>query len=133
MRPPVSLSSWLRANLFSDPLSSATTLLFLGAILYWLPSLIDWALLSARFAADAQACEALEHTGACWGVVTEKYRFILFGRYPHAEQWRPMLATALLLMTIIASVRVWLAPRALVITWLVVIPVFLVLMGGGYF
>jgi general L-amino acid transport system permease protein len=30
-------------------------------------------------------------------VVAEKYRIILFGRYPFEEQWRPLLATGLLL------------------------------------
>ena len=44
-------------------------------------------------APDADACQAARGTGACWGVVTEKYRFILFGRYPFEEQWRPELAT----------------------------------------
>ena len=31
--------------------------------------------------------------GACWAVIPEKYRFILFGTYPFDEQWRPALAT----------------------------------------
>ena len=32
--------------------------------------------------------------GACWGFVAEKWRLILFGRYPYEQQWRPALATA---------------------------------------
>ena len=88
---------WLRRNLFSDVFSGLTTLVLLAAALRWLPGLIDWMLLQAVFRPDAAACHAVNHGGACWGVVAEKYRVILFGRYPHAEQWRPLLATALLL------------------------------------
>ena len=28
--------------------------------------------------------------GACWAVIAEKYRLILFGRYPYEEHWRPL-------------------------------------------
>jgi general L-amino acid transport system permease protein len=35
--------------------------------------------------------------GACWGVIAEKHRLLLFGRYPFAEQWRALLATGLIL------------------------------------
>jgi general L-amino acid transport system permease protein len=28
--------------------------------------------------------------------VAEKYRLIIFGRYPFEEQWRPLIATLLL-------------------------------------
>ena len=45
---------------------------------------------------DADACQAARGIGACWGVVAEKYRLIIFGRYPYEEQWRPLLATLLL-------------------------------------
>ena len=40
---------------------------------------------------DNAACRALGHAGACWGVIAEKYRLILFGRYPYEEQWRPLV------------------------------------------
>jgi general L-amino acid transport system permease protein len=66
-------------------------------------------------------------------VVAEKYRFILFGRYPHAEQWRPLLATALLLLAIVASGLRLLARGPLLATWALALPAFFLLMGGGYF
>ncbi|MCX7167237.1 MAG: amino acid ABC transporter permease [Rhodocyclales bacterium] len=124
---------WLRRNLFSDAFSGLTTLVLLAAALHWLPGLIDWMLLQAVFKADAAACQAVNHAGACWGVVTEKYRFILFGRYPHAEQWRPLLATGLLLLVIVASGLRLLARRPLLAAWALALPVFFLLMGGGYF
>ena len=128
-----STRNWLRRNLFSDAFSGLTTLVLLAAALYWLPGLIDWMLLQAVFEPDAGACHALNHAGACWGVVAEKYRFILFGRYPHAEQWRPLLATALLLLVIVAGGLRLLARGPLLAAWGLALPAFFVLMGGGYF
>ncbi|MDP1611794.1 MAG: amino acid ABC transporter permease [Sulfuritalea sp.] len=124
---------WLRRNLFSDAFSSLTTLVLLAAALWWLPGAIDWLLLQAVFRPDAAACEAVNHAGACWGVVAEKYRVILFGRYPYAEQWRPLLATALLLLAIVASGLRLLTPRLMLASWAVALPCFFVLMGGGSF
>lgn len=135
MKPPAqgALARWLRQNLFSDPLSSLTTVLLLAAAFYWLPGLIEWAVLKAQFRADAAACDALNRAGACWGVVAEKYRFILFGRYPYAEQWRPLLATGLLLGVIgFGSVQ---ALRGGVLATASVgsLTAFFVLMRGGVF
>jgi general L-amino acid transport system permease protein len=130
---PAKARDWLRHNLFSDPFSATTTLLLLAAALWWLPGLIDWMLLQAVFRADAAACHAANHAGACWGVVAEKYRIILFGRYPYEEQWRPLLATALLLLVIVASGRRLLARRALLTAWALALPAFFILMGGGRF
>ncbi|KAF0163408.1 MAG: proteinral L-amino acid transport system permease protein [Rhodocyclaceae bacterium] len=125
--------AWLRRNLFSDAFSGLTTLLLLGGAVYWLPGLIDWMLLQAVFEPDAAACQTVNHAGACWGVVAEKYRFILFGRYPHAEQWRPLLATALLLAVIFASGMRLLNRKFLLTAWALALPAFFILMGGGSF
>jgi general L-amino acid transport system permease protein len=63
-----------------------------AALLAWLTwHMLDWAVLHAVFRPDAPACQALAHAGACWGVVAEKARPILFGHYPYAAQWRPAL------------------------------------------
>ena len=89
--------NWAKKNLFGTPGSTvATVVLALLAALY-LPGLFGWFILHAVFAPDLEACSAARGTGACWGVVAEKARFILLGRYPFAEQWRPGVAPALLL------------------------------------
>lgn len=123
--------SWLRRNLFSDAWSSLTTLLLAAGALYWLPGLIEWMLLKAVFKPDAAACAAVDHAGACWGVVVEKYRFILFGRYPYAEQWRPLVATVLLLLVIVASGLRLLRRSLSFAAWALALPAFFLLMGGG--
>ncbi|MDO9415313.1 amino acid ABC transporter permease, partial [Pararhizobium sp.] len=41
--------------------------------------------------------------GACWGVIAEKWRPLLFGRYPFEDQWRPAIAVTLLSATTLLS------------------------------
>lgn len=86
----------LRRRFFGDIVNTGLTLLVLAALVLWLPPLVRWALLNARFAPDIAACEALDHRGACWGVVAEKARFILLGRYPANDAWRSILAAGLI-------------------------------------
>lgn len=122
---------WARTNLFADWRSSLATVVMIALVLYWLPGLIDWAVLRAVFAPDADACQKARGIGACWGVVTEKHRLIVFGRYPYEEQWRPEIATALLVgLLMVSCVRLFWKP-SLVILWVAVLAAFFVLMHGG--
>jgi general L-amino acid transport system permease protein len=55
-------------------------------------------------------------------VVAEKYRIIIFGRYPYEDQWRPLLATGLMLAMLIGSCtrafwKSWLLPAWVVSCW----------------
>ncbi|MET4576719.1 amino acid ABC transporter permease [Ottowia thiooxydans] len=121
----------LRAALGASPMSLLATGA-LGVLAAWaLWHLANWALVHAVFVPDAQACEAARGQGACWGVVAEKYRVILFGHYPYAEQWRAALASVLMLALVVASGirqlwRKWLLPA-----WIVGLVSFVALMGGG--
>jgi general L-amino acid transport system permease protein len=124
---------WVRANLLADWQSVLATVIVFGLAVRVLPGLFDWMFVNAVYRPDADACQAARGTGACWGVVSEKYRIIIFGRYPYEEQWRPLLATLLLLGLLVASCvrsfwRPWLAGL-----WLLIIGVFVLLMGGGWF
>jgi general L-amino acid transport system permease protein len=83
------------------------------------------------FAPSAEACQAARGTGACWGVVSEKYRVILLGRYPFEEHWRPVVATSLMLGGLVLScMRAFWKPW-LVLMWIAILAVFFVLMSGG--
>jgi general L-amino acid transport system permease protein len=122
---------WIRRNLFGDPASAVVTLLLFGAFAWWLPGFVDWAALKAVFAPDADRCQAARGIGACWGVITEKHRLIIFGRYPFDQQWRPEIATILLVALLVAScVRAFWKPW-LALLWLAVMAVFFALMLGG--
>ncbi|MEY2661503.1 MAG: hypothetical protein RLZZ123_2675, partial [Pseudomonadota bacterium] len=67
------------------------TLLMTALLVWQLPGWLSWSMLHAVVQPDADACQTARGLGACWGVVSEKYRLILFGRYPFAEQWRPLV------------------------------------------
>jgi len=122
---------WLRENLFANWGSSLATLLILALALIWLPALFDWAALHAIFRADHEACRALDHGGACWGVIAEKFRPILFGRYPYEEQWRPLLVTLALVAMLVASCRYAQYGRRLLLAWAFSLALVVWLMGGG--
>lgn len=133
---PGTLARW-RARLFFSPSASLITLALAAALALLGWKLLDWGVLRAVTAPDLAACKALAHGGACWGFVTEKWRLILFGRYPYADQWRPTLAT-LAVVTMLA-LSAWPAlwsrrgVRMLAIGWIAALIAFFVLMAGGMF
>ena len=122
---------WVRQNLFADWKSALTTILMIGLAAVYLPRLADWAIFQAIMQPNAELCQQARGTGACWGVIAEKYRLIIFGRYPYEEQWRPQLATGLLVGLLMAScVRIFWKPW-LALVWAVVLAAFFALMYGG--
>ena len=94
--------------------------------------LLDWAVLNAVFRPDLQACQQATGQGACWGVVAEKWRVIVFGRYPVPEQWRAatvlVLWSALLFAT---AARVFKSKTAFSL-WALLLPASAVLLHGGF-
>jgi general L-amino acid transport system permease protein len=134
-RPPPARAggalAWARRELFGTAPSALATLAVAAGAAWALPGLWHWLAGGAVFRADYEACRALEYRAACWGFVAEKWRLILFGRYPWAEQWRAGLATAGLLALLAASAvpRTW--RRGLLLAWAVGLAAFLVLLGGG--
>ena len=124
--------AWAQRNLFADWKTTLATLTIGGVLLWYLPQLLNWALFTAMWTPDAEACRA-DSVGACWGVVAEKYRLIIFGRYPFEEQWRPLVATLLMLGLLVAScVRFFWKPW-LAVLWAVVLALFFALMYGDVF
>ena len=63
---------WARHNLWGTPASAVATVLLMLALLWTIPSLVEWSVLRAVFSADADQCQAARDIGACWGVVAEK-------------------------------------------------------------
>jgi general L-amino acid transport system permease protein len=125
--------AWIRRNLFDGWGNSLATLVTVAVLLWLVPPLFGWSVLHAVAAPDNAACRAAHEVGACWGVVAEKGRLILFGRYPYEEQWRPLLACALLIGLLVASCmrmfwKPWLAGL-----WIIVLAACFLLMRGGVF
>ena len=136
MRPPPAMArsrlGLLRKRFFDGPFNTVVTLGLLWALFVTLPRLLDWAVFDAVFhAADSAACRAA--AGACWAVVAEKHRVMLFGTFPYEEQWRGMVVVALILGLFIASAFLRHALRRLVAMWVLGMASVLVLMLGGVF
>ncbi len=136
-QPPVLVAgpvAWVRANLFSSWINTAVTLLLAYLVVRWTLGLVDWAFVNAIWSVpnnQTQACRDLKGVGACWAVVTEKHRFILFGTYPYEEHWRPAVVCLLFvgLYVVSAMRRFWRWELALV--WVGVLTAIGVLMWGG--
>ena len=132
--PALGLVESARRRFFYGPGASLVTIVA-AALLAWLGWLaLDWAVIRAVAQPDYAACK-LPGRGACWGFVAEKWRLIVFGRYPYEEQWRPALATAAVVAMLVASALPagWNrhGARALVVGWIAALAVFFFLMLGG--
>ncbi|ARP88020.1 amino acid ABC transporter permease [Bordetella genomosp. 9] len=123
---------WMRARLFSSPLNILLTVLIAWFLLLAVPALAEWLVIRANFSAStAQECRA--SAGACWAFIREKHRLILFGTYPYDEQWRPLLASVVLVAVVVCSgIRRFWRPK-LAILWIAGLAVVAVLMWGGVF
>ncbi|MVT04008.1 amino acid ABC transporter permease [Enterobacter sp. 10-1] len=123
---------WLRRNLFSNVAQTALTLALLALIFMVGGKLLRWGVTDAVFTGGVEQCRAA--AGACWAVIGEKYRPILFGLYPYEQQWRP----ALCMLIWFVSVGLSLSPacwhsRFLWPLWGVALAAMSCLMSGGAF
>ena len=125
---------WLRANLFSSITSSIITLLLFALIAKMAIGFVQWGILDAIWSVpgnNTAACRAARGIGACWAVIPEKYRFILFGTYPYDQQWRPGLAVLLFIALFVVSSRRFFWRRELILIWAVALSLIALLMWGG--
>jgi general L-amino acid transport system permease protein len=135
-RPPplrqARLLLWLRRNLFSNAGNAIMTALAVWALAVTLPGLIRWAFIDAVWSNhDPKACR--EAAGACWAVIAEKHRVMLFGTFPYDQHWRALLAIGIVLaMTAVSAFRrLW--SYRLFAAWVLATGMVLVLMLGGVF
>ena len=142
LRPTIASTGpvgWLRANLFQSWVSSVVTLVLGYFIVKWIIGIVEWGLIRAHWSVpvgangvpDPGVCRAATD-GACWAIIGEKYRFILFGLYPYEQQWRPAICIALFigLYAVSANRRFW--RKELLGIWIVTLAVIGGLMWGGF-
>ena len=126
--------AWVRNNLFSGWFSGLVSLLLLFLIVKWAMGFIEWGVINAVWSVpnnQTQACRDLRGTGACWAVITEKHRFILFGTYPYEEQWRAFLSILVFIGLFIVSAQRAFWRKELGLVWIGALTVIGVLMWGG--
>ena len=122
--------AWMRSNLFSSVPNTLVTIACAALLVVTVPPLLQWAVVGAVWSsADPALCRASE--GACWALIEQKHRFILFGLYPFEEHWRPLLAVALFIVALAVSCypgfwRPWLAAL-----WACTLGLCALLMWGG--
>jgi general L-amino acid transport system permease protein len=111
--------------------NALVTIVLAALLLKALVAFVDWALVDAVWRPDSKACRAA--SGACWGLIVDKHRFILFGTYPFEEHWRPAVATLLLVaLWVLSALRFMWKPRLIAI-WAGGLALIGVLMWGGIF
>ena len=123
--------AWARHHLFN---SWGNTLLTLGAlylIAIGVKAAVGWTIVNAVWTGGSEACRAAYGEGACWALIGEKHRFILFGTYPYEEQWRPALAVGLFVAAVGLSTWRILWSRALIGAWLALLVVLALVLHGG--
>ena len=133
LAPSASLLTRLRSRFFYSPGAGIVTLVTAAVLGFITARLVGWGVTDAVFAPDYNACRA--SGGACWGFIAEKWRLILFGRYPFEEQWRPAIAvTAIVAMLLVSAwPGLWnrRGARLIALGWVAAFAVFFVLMHGG--
>ena len=133
---PLALAS-LRRSIRRNRTHALVTTVLACASAYAALSFFHWAVLDAVWTlppgTDSSPCRAVAGRGACWAVVGERSRFILFGSYPYDQHWRAALACLMFVALYIASgVRAW-WNLWLVALWIAVPAAAVVLLLGGIF
>ena len=113
--PPVAergAVKWMRANLFDGWLSSVLTVLSLLAIAWAVLAIGPWLMNSVWNAGSLTECrQILEGTsGACWGVIRDRFHQLMLGFYPRHLYWRPILTLLLLFVALGPILYPW-VPR----------------------
>jgi len=117
--------------LFTGRLNTAISLSLIAAFVWLTSELLPWALFNAVFAVDLNACREARGEGACWGVIGEKWRLIIFGRYPFEEAWRPVVASVLMVSACVAiSQRQFWRTSTFLLAGLVLIASVALMIGG---
>lgn len=94
---------WLRENMFSGPLNILLTLLGLSIVWLVVSTIGPWLMHSVWNANGMAECRQIiaerygpDASGACFALIRERWNQFVFGFYPPALYWRPVMAFTLL-------------------------------------
>ncbi len=133
-RPPVSRIGalrWIKLNLFNGVFNSILTIVVLFVLWKAVPPFLQWAFIDSVWFTGPDACKV--NDGACWSIITQNIRFLLFGFYPYELQWRPVgaLVIFIVLLAFTWNRNNWKKPLGY--AWLLGGAAIWVLMSGGVF
>jgi len=109
--PPASVGvpAWIRENLFSSPANGLMTLASLAVVLWFVPGLVQWAVLhsvwNAGSLSECREIIAAAHGegagGACFAVIRERFPQLIYGFYPVDQRWRVNIAAMGLIVALV--------------------------------
>jgi general L-amino acid transport system permease protein len=132
LKPPITSIGpigWVKNNLFNGVLNSTLTLVTLFFLWKTVPPLFRWAFIDSAWYTTGQACR--QAAGACWSIISNNYRFILFGFYPYDQQWRPLAAMLILFGLLLYSRNRTHWKKPLAYGWILGLLAMALLMKGG--
>ncbi|EKE70652.1 MULTISPECIES: amino acid ABC transporter permease [Roseobacteraceae] len=127
----VPFAKWVQKHLFTSLWQSLMTLVVAALLLRFAWFVLKWGVIDAVFyTPDPDVCRAA--AGACWAVIVEKHRPMLFGLYPYDEHWRLVIMMVVYLSTIVASLmpKLW-NFKILIPLWILSVTSIGILMFGG--
>jgi len=129
---------WVRANLLSGPLNVILTLLALWLLWTALKDILPWAWRGIWRADNVGECRTIRDQlygpgvpAACWAVLTERWRQLVFGFYPASGIWRPPLALIVFLLAIMPVLFSGLSKRLLWLSAAAPFAMFWLVWGGS--
>ena len=134
IKPPVTqvgAIGWIRTNLFKGWFNSILTLITVYILWVIIPPMIRWAFIDSLWFSTGEECKQID--GACWSIIPTNLRFILFGFYPYDQQWRPLVAMALLIALLFYSRNRDHWKKPLAYAWILGLSLMGLLMKGGLF
>ncbi len=104
-KPPTSQVGavrWVKENLFSGPLNTILTVLGIFVVSFLVIHLGPWFRNSIWNAGSLAECRQIldGDSGACFGVIKDRWHQLLFGFYPQDSYWRPVLTFVLMIVAI---------------------------------
>ncbi|MFD1796447.1 ABC transporter permease subunit [Paracoccus aurantiacus] len=98
---------WLRENLFSNWFNTVLTVLGIAIIWWFVSHFWPWFAHSVWSAGSLRECREIiaatwgeGASGACFAVIRERWHQYLFGFYPRAEYWRPVMTIGLMFIAL---------------------------------
>ncbi|MCG2774921.1 MAG: amino acid ABC transporter permease [Desulfobacterales bacterium] len=134
IKPPVTqvgVIGWIRTNLFKGWFNSLLTIITIYFLWMIVPPLIRWAFIDSLWVSTGAECQ--QSDGACWSIIPANIRFIIFGFYPYDQQWRPLVAMALLIGLLFYSRNRDHWKKPLAYAWFLGLFLMGLLMKGGLF
>lgn len=134
IKPPatsIGLLGWVKSNLFNGYFNSALTIVILYFLWKVVPPFFQWAFIDSLWSPTGANCHEVD--GACWSIIPANIRFIIFGFFPHDQQWRPLLAMILLVSLLFYSQNRNHWKKSLGYAWIAGLFIMGLLMKGGLF